>query len=63
MLMVDPGASDAYWPNGLNWAVRSAEMLRDHDVHWFEEALRPEALDDFVQLRAAASSRSPPASA
>jgi D-galactarolactone cycloisomerase len=51
MLMVDPGASDAYWPNGLKWAVRSEEMLRDYDVYWFEEALRPEAIDDFVRLR------------
>lgn len=51
MLMVDPGASDAYWPNGLKWAIRSEEMLRDYDVYWFEEALRPEAIDDFVRLR------------
>ena len=26
-------------------------MLRDYDVYWFEEALRPEAIDDFVRLR------------
>ncbi len=50
-LMVDPGGSDAYWPNGLKWAVRTEEMLRDYDVYWFEEALRPEAIDDFVRLR------------
>jgi len=51
MLMVDPGASDAFWPNGLKWAIRTEEMLRDYDVYWFEEALRPEAIDDFVRLR------------
>jgi D-galactarolactone cycloisomerase len=51
MLMVDPGGSDAFWPNGLKWAVRTEEMLRDYDVYWFEEALRPEAIDDFVRLR------------
>jgi D-galactarolactone cycloisomerase len=51
MLMVDAGGSDAYWPNGLNWAVNSAAMLRDHDVAWFEEALRPDAVDDFRTLR------------
>ncbi|KKB85180.1 mandelate racemase [Devosia limi DSM 17137] len=51
LLMVDAGASDAFWPNGLNWAVNTAQMLRDYDVHWFEEALRPDAVDDFRSLR------------
>jgi D-galactarolactone cycloisomerase len=51
LLMVDAGASDAFWPNGLNWAVNTAEMLKDYDVHWFEEALRPDAVDDFRSLR------------
>ncbi len=41
MLFVDAGASDAYWPHGLKWALRTAEMLKDYDVGWFEEALRP----------------------
>jgi len=52
LLMVDPGGSDAFWPNGLRWALRTAEMLKDYDIFWFEEALRPEAIDDFVVLRA-----------
>lgn len=51
LLMVDAGASDAFWPNGLNWAVNTAQMLKDHDVHWFEEALPPDAIDDFKTLR------------
>jgi L-alanine-DL-glutamate epimerase-like enolase superfamily enzyme len=50
-LMVDAGASDAYWPNGLKWALRTADMLAERDVAWFEEAVRPDALDDFVTLR------------
>ncbi len=50
-LMVDAGASDAYWPNGLKWALRTADMLADHDVDWFEEAVKPDALDDFITLR------------
>ncbi|MGE4248173.1 MAG: mandelate racemase/muconate lactonizing enzyme family protein [Parvibaculaceae bacterium] len=50
-LFVDAGASDAYWPNGLSWAVRTADMLGQYDVGWFEEALRPDALDDFCALR------------
>ena len=50
-LFVDAGASDAHWPHGLKWALRTAEMLRDFDVGWFEEALRPDAIDDHVELR------------
>jgi L-alanine-DL-glutamate epimerase-like enolase superfamily enzyme len=51
LLMVDAGASDAFWPNGLKWAWRTAEMLRDYDVAWFEEPLPPDALQDYVALR------------
>ena len=50
-LMIDAGASDAHWPNGLKWALRTADMLADHDVHWFEEPLRPDDIEDFVILR------------
>ena len=52
-LFVDPGASDAHWPQGLKWALRSAEMLADYQVGWFEEALKPDALEDFCTLRRA----------
>ena len=51
LLMVDAGASDAFWPNGLKWALRTADMVKEYDAYWFEEALRPEALDDFAVLR------------
>lgn len=50
-LMVDAGGSDAYWRNGYSWALRTAKMLADYDVHWFEEALNPDHLDDYVRLR------------
>lgn len=50
-LMVDAGASDAFWPNGLKWAIRTAEMLAAHEVAWFEEALPPDALADHKRLR------------
>jgi L-alanine-DL-glutamate epimerase-like enolase superfamily enzyme len=50
-LFVDAGASDAYWPNGLRWAINTAHMLADHNVGWFEEALLPDAIDDFCELR------------
>lgn len=50
-LFVDAGASNAYWPHGLKWALRSARMLADYGVEWFEEPLKPDAIDDFVELR------------
>jgi L-alanine-DL-glutamate epimerase-like enolase superfamily enzyme len=50
-LMVDAGGSDAYWSNGYKWALRAAQMLASYDVHWFEEPLQPDALEDFVLLR------------
>ena len=50
-LMVDAGGSDAFWPNGYKWAINTAKMLADYDVHWFEEALPPDALEDYAKLR------------
>jgi len=50
-LMVDAGASDAFWPHRLKWALRTADMLYNYEVDWFEEALRPDDLEDFVALR------------
>jgi len=50
-LMVDAGGSDAYWPHGFKWALRTAEMLADTDVFWFEEPLKPDALADYTALR------------
>ena len=50
-LFVDAGGSDAYWPQGLKWAIRTSHMLKDYNVGWFEEALKPDALEDFVELR------------
>ena len=51
LLMVDAGASDAFWPGNYKWALRTAEMLADFQVYWFEEALHPDALNDYVNLR------------
>jgi L-alanine-DL-glutamate epimerase-like enolase superfamily enzyme len=50
-LMVDAGGSDAYWGQGYKWALRTAAMLAEYDVYWFEEALKPDALEDYVALR------------
>lgn len=51
LLMVDAGASDAFWPQDYKWAARTARMLADYDVHWFEEPLPPDNLHDYVLLR------------
>ena len=51
LLMVDAGASNAFWPQGFKWAVRTARMLADFGVYWFEEPLPPDNLPDYVLLR------------
>jgi D-galactarolactone cycloisomerase len=51
LLMVDAGASDGFWPHGYKWALRTAAMLADHGVEWFEEPLPPDSLDDYADLR------------
>jgi L-alanine-DL-glutamate epimerase-like enolase superfamily enzyme len=51
LLMIDAGASDAFWSQGYKWALRTAEMLSEYDVTWFEEPLRPDAMADYVELR------------
>jgi D-galactarolactone cycloisomerase len=53
LLMVDAGGSDAFWPNGYKWALRTSQMLAEYDVAWFEEPLKPDALRDYVMLRQA----------
>jgi L-alanine-DL-glutamate epimerase-like enolase superfamily enzyme len=51
MLMVDAGASNAFWRHGLKWAMRTAAMLADYHVSWFEEPLVPDNLRDYKLLR------------
>jgi L-alanine-DL-glutamate epimerase-like enolase superfamily enzyme len=51
LLMVDAGASDAFWPQSYKWAVRAAAMLAEYNVRWFEEPLPPDNLDDYLRLR------------
>jgi L-alanine-DL-glutamate epimerase-like enolase superfamily enzyme len=53
LLMVDAGASNAFWPHGFKWALRTARMLTDFGVYWFEEPLPPDNLPDYVLLRQA----------
>jgi L-alanine-DL-glutamate epimerase-like enolase superfamily enzyme len=51
LLMVDAGASDAFWPQDFKWASRTSHMLADYGVYWFEEPLPPDHLHDYVLLR------------
>jgi len=51
LLMVDAGASDAFWRQNYKWALRTAEMLAEYDVFWFEEPLSPDNLPDYILLR------------
>jgi D-galactarolactone cycloisomerase len=50
-IMVDPGGSQQFWPHGFKWALRTADMLADYGVVWFEEALPPDDLEGFKLLR------------
>ncbi len=50
-LMIDAGGSEAFWPHGYKWALRTAQMLAAYDVVWFEEALPPDDLAGFAELR------------
>src|SRR5215831_11170388 len=50
-LMVDAGGSEQFWPHGYKWALETAKMLANYDVVWFEEALPPDDLDGFIELR------------
>ncbi len=50
-LMVDAGGSEQFWPHGYKWALNTARMLANYDVVWFEEALPPDDLDGYVELR------------
>ena len=50
-LMIDAGGSEAFWPHGYKWALRTAHMLAQYDVTWFEEALPPDDLAGFAELR------------
>ena len=50
-LMVDAGGSEQFWPHGYKWALETAKMLADYDIVWFEEALPPDDLEGYIELR------------
>jgi D-galactarolactone cycloisomerase len=49
-IMVDAGGSQEFWPHGFKWALRTAEMLANYGVVWFEEALPPDDLEGYKML-------------
>jgi D-galactarolactone cycloisomerase len=51
-IMVDPGGSQQFWAHNFKTALRTADMLADYGVVWFEEALPPDDLEGFKLLRA-----------
>ena len=52
-LLVDAGGSEQFWPHSYKWAVRTAHMLAEYGVGWFEEPLPPDDLDGYVRLTTA----------
>src|SRR5207248_4847728 len=50
-LMVDAGGSEQFWPHGYKWALETARMLAAYGVVWFEEALPPDDLEGYIELR------------
>jgi L-alanine-DL-glutamate epimerase-like enolase superfamily enzyme len=50
-LMVDAGGSEQFWPHGVSWARETAKLLGEYGVVWFEEALKPDDVDGFRELR------------
>jgi len=50
-ILVDAGGSEQFWPHGYKWALRTAQMLAQYDIGWFEEALPPDDIEGFIQLR------------
>src|SRR4051794_25863858 len=50
-IMVDAGGSEQFWPHGYKWALRTARMLAEYDVVWFEEALPPDDIEGYIELR------------
>lgn len=49
-LMVDAGGSEQFWPHGVNWARRTADMLARYNIRWFEEPLPPDDMAGYARL-------------
>lgn len=49
-LFVDAGGSEQFWPHRLTWARRTAAMLAEYRIGWFEEPLAPDDFEGYVEL-------------
>src|SRR5437667_10124752 len=50
-LMVDAGGSAQFWPHGYKLALETAKMLAAYEIVRFEEALPPDDLEGYIELR------------
>lgn len=50
-ILVDAGGSEEFWPHDFHWAKETARMLGDYKVGWFEEALAPDDIEGYIELR------------
>ena len=50
-LMIDAGGSGTYYKGTYKQALETSKMLKDYDIEWYEEALRPDDIDGYVKLR------------
>ena len=50
-IMVDAGGSEQFWPHGVHWAKETSKMLGEYGVAWFEEALKPDDVEGYRELK------------
>jgi len=50
-LFVDAGGSNPFWKLRFKDALERAKMLANYGVYWFEEALAPDDIEGYAQLR------------
>jgi len=50
-VMIDAGGSEDFYNVTYKRALETAKMMRDYNVEWYEEALRPDDIDGFIKLR------------
>ena len=50
-LMIDAGGSGTEYNVTYKRALETAKMMKNYDVEWYEEALRPDDIEGFIKLR------------
>ena len=51
LLMLDAWAAAPDWPNGAEWALKTAKVLARYGYEWFEEPLPPAERETYAWLR------------